>query len=245
MDFVDVTVLLPPGQTPHGYNLSPNQTEWIVDADFLIVVGLGVDPWAEQAYNLVSSSGARILKMEDEMLPERNHVADPHVWLDPLVMMGFVRELAETFAEIDPANRDYYLSRSGEYAEELKRLDESCRNILSGVERKAVVTVHPAFSHFAARYGLEQKAIYSHDVQDHGPRHLEEVTEFIRKNDVKTIFSEPQFPRDKIAAIASQTDCVIRMLDPIGNPGIRGRDSYIALMFWNLEQLKEALGEKH
>jgi len=236
---VDVTVLLPPGQTPHGYNLSPGQTESLTDADLLIVVGLGVDHWAEQTFRFMPATGLRILKLADITPSEKGNTTDPHLWLDPVIMMDFTQRIAEVLAEIDPVNKDNYLSRSGEYIDELERLDESYRQALAVVKGKALVTVHPAFSHIAERYGLRQEAIYSHDVQDHGPKNLEEVADFIRNHDVKVIFSEPQFPDDRIAAIASQTGCVVRVLDPLGHPGAPGRDSYLALMRWNLQQLKE------
>ena len=43
--------------------------------------------------------------------------------------------------------------------------------------------------------------------------------------------------------IAKQTGARIGWLDPQGNPGQPGRDSYAALMRYNLEQMKAALNE--
>jgi zinc transport system substrate-binding protein len=69
------------------------------------------------------------------------------------------------------------------------------------------------------------------------------VVRFVKANNVKVIFAEPQFPADKLAALAEQTSAAVKQLDPLGNPNLEERDSYLALMRYNLAQLREALSE--
>ncbi len=52
-----VTVLLPPGATPHGFEVRPDRMRELARADVLVVVGLGLDRWAEQA---AAATGRRV-----------------------------------------------------------------------------------------------------------------------------------------------------------------------------------------
>ncbi len=45
----EVEVLLPPGRSPHGFELTPHQVKALAEADMLIVAGDGLDTWAETA----------------------------------------------------------------------------------------------------------------------------------------------------------------------------------------------------
>ena len=61
---VTVTTLLPAGRSPHGYQLKPRQVEAVASARLLLVVGLGMDEWAEQAAR-VSGGRLEVLRMAD------------------------------------------------------------------------------------------------------------------------------------------------------------------------------------
>ncbi len=58
---------------------------------------------------------------------------------------------------------------------------------------------------------------------------------------VKAIFAEPQFSTKAADAIAGDSGAEVLLLDPIGGPGLAGRDSYIALMRYNVGQMGEAM----
>ena len=166
---------------------------------------------------------------------------DPHVWLDPVVMMGFADQIFQTLRRLDPAGESIYRANALRFRKELEELDWLCARRLQAVPRKEFVSLHAAFGVFAKRYGLRQLALRHTHAEEAGPRHLEEVVAFIKAHRIKTIFAEPQFPADRLEAIAHQTGATIRYLDPIGAPGVPGYDGYVALMRTNLETLVAAL----
>jgi zinc transport system substrate-binding protein len=45
----EVTVMLPPGQSPHGYEPDARAMSRLSDAQLVVAVGMGLDPWADQA----------------------------------------------------------------------------------------------------------------------------------------------------------------------------------------------------
>jgi len=48
-DWADVQLLLPPGASEHGFELTPVQLEQVSNADALVIVGMNMDNWAENA----------------------------------------------------------------------------------------------------------------------------------------------------------------------------------------------------
>jgi len=260
---VTVVTLLPPGRTPHGYQPRPAQVETLAKAKLLVMVGSGMDEWARRGAAATGKRDIHIVELT-KLLPQptsapvgKGHqrdghehkedqhqhggAFDPHIWLDPVLMVRLVERLAEELGRIDPAGLELYRSNAIALGGELKLLDRDYREVLTGVKQRSFVTFHAAFGRLADRYGLTQQAVIAPGHEHFGPRQLERVVRFIRQSGVKVVFAEPQFPPDRLRAIAEQTGAKVGRLDPLGNPLVKGRDSYMAMMRYNLEQLQKAL----
>lgn len=263
---VDVHCLLGPGQTPHGFTLKTSQMEQLARAQLVVTIGMGVDQWASAAVRHTAGRRAAVLELcspeKFRRLLERHgqgregheggddrggrghhHAGDPHVWLDPVFMQVFVAEIARELARIDPPHAGEYSRRADAYAARLRKLDEEYRTVLGAVRHRAIVTFHPAFTYVAGRYGLTARSIRTADAKGFGARHIEDVTAFVRAHGVRAIFTEPQFPPEKLRMLAKRTGARVGRLDPLGNPNVEGYDSYLAMMRSNLGALKRALSE--
>lgn len=168
-------------------------------------------------------------------------LTDPHVWLDPVFMKHFVRRIAARLIEIDPDHAAAYERNRDAYLARLDDLDAEYRRRLADVDRRVFVTYHAAFTYIARRYGLEAESLHSPDAGGFGAGRLERMAEFIRDHDVQAIFVEPQFPRERLDALAERTGVAAGTLDPLGDPNRPAYDGYIAMMRSNLDALVEAL----
>ena len=251
---VAVTTLLPPGETPHDFQPKPRQVEAVAQARLLLTVGLGMDIWAQRAADASGNRDLTVLEFREAVKAEpikveahggedqHAHTAgDPHLWLDPVLMKAYVGVLAETLARIDPGHAEDYRSRGEAYGAELEKVHAAYQQTLSTARRRAFVSFHSAFTYTAARYGLSQEAVFEAGRGGIGAKHLEEVVHFIKQHQIEVLFAEPQFPVDRMNAIARQTGATVKTLDPLGNPDVPGHDSYQALMRTNLAVLAEAL----
>jgi zinc transport system substrate-binding protein len=249
-DAVRVEVLLPPGESPHGYEPKPAQAEMLARADILLTVGFELDPWAERLAEAARNPRLHRMTLAGSVGREASSGAglpggpasDPHAWLDPVVMRGFAAEVASTMVELRPGAREAIAARAAAYRAELDSLDAAYRVGLAAAPRRSFVTLHAAFHYLAARYGLRQVAIFDSEMHEPGPRALETVVGFIRREGVPVIFVQPQLPMSTVALLREETGVRVLTLDDLGNPLQPGYDSYLALMRSNLEVLAAGLG---
>ncbi len=67
---VEVEVLLPPGSSPHTYELTAGQMKFLSQADLLVAVGLGLTPWAEDVFSRVDNPRLETVTAEEVLPPQ-------------------------------------------------------------------------------------------------------------------------------------------------------------------------------
>jgi ABC-type Zn uptake system ZnuABC Zn-binding protein ZnuA len=177
-DAIDLTVLLPVGADPHGFDPTPRDVSTVADADVVFINGLGLEQFLDR---LLQSAGdsAQIVAVSDGVTPiegqdehegeehegeehegeEHEHEGgDPHAWTDPNNVMVWTANIAAALSQLDPANAAAYQANAEQYTEELQALDAWVREqvaLIPAADRQ-LVTDHALFSYFAQRYGFEQ-----------------------------------------------------------------------------------------
>lgn len=260
-----VDVLLPPGRSPHGFELTARQVRRLANADVVLTVGGGVDPWAvgdpggdEDA--LVIEMHALIVEtfdLDTEAHPDEHdhghahgeHDAhdhhhgpvNPHHWLDPLRVRALVAHVRDRLVERHPEHARSVARNAEVLLETIDAVHEAHRAALAEVRRRELITFHNAFDPLAERYGLRVIAHLTPIELTPGgevtPRRLRAAVEAIEDYDLPVIYAEPQFPDRAVAALRDQTGTAVLRLDPLGHPRREGYDSWQAMMRSNLETL--------
>jgi zinc transport system substrate-binding protein len=248
-DKVDVITLLRPGDSPHTYEPTSRDMKAVARATLLVVNGAGLDFWVEKlksaaSDNMVELDTSAILEKEGLLFSGDEHEAgvNPHYWLDPVLAQMQVEAVAAALVAADPGNKDSYLGNAADYIAELKSLDAEIKNETQSFSSREFVTFHPAWTYFARRYGLVEAAVIE-EAPGKEPTTKEQmrIIDLVKELNVKVIFAEPQFSTKAAKAIAKDSGAKVLLLDPIGGPGLAGRDSYIALMRYNVGQMGEAM----
>jgi zinc transport system substrate-binding protein len=159
-------------------------------------------------------------------------------------MDAFVTIIVDELSRLAPAHAAGVAERGEAFRAQLRALDDEYRQRLARVKSRYFLTYHEAFGYIADRYGLHQMAVDEIGAGAIGAGRLEAVRAFMKDNHVQAIFVEPQYPAEKLEALARQTDARVGRLDPEGNPNNRGYDSYLAMMRSNLNELARCLGEQ-
>lgn len=169
---------------------------------------------------------------------------DPHVWLDPKNVVVIAQSVADAFAEKDSANADYYMANLESYKKELLDLDESFRTGLKEAKNRNIVVSHEAYGYLAKAYDLTQMPIEGiNSSTEPDPKTMQEIIEFVKENNVKTIFTEPLIEAKVAETIANETGAEVAVLDPIEGVFDGNEKTYIDIMKENCDALVKALVE--
>ncbi len=250
-DKIQVTNITPSGAEPHDYELNSGDLVQINSSKLLILNG-SVEPWAQKIQTDLKGKGTRVLiageglftqKVSDE---EGNSVTDPHIWLDPLLAKKQVLSILNALTLIDPANKNYYQENSTKLLNDLDALDSKFRIGLTSCKQKNIITSHAAFGYLAKEFGLIQNPIAGL-TPDSEPslRELGNITNFVKKNNIKYIFFESLVSPKLAETIARETGATTLVLNPLEGltPEEKSKgENYLTVMETNLHNLEIALG---
>jgi zinc transport system substrate-binding protein len=252
-DRVEVITLLPSGASPHTYEPTPGDVKDLAGAILLVVNGAGLDYWVEDLKSAASDSlvvldtsvalaEEGLLLSGDEHEDDGHGGVNPHYWLDPVLAQRQVEAIAAALAAADPDNGDFYMDNAVSYIARLQSLDEEIASATQSFSSREFITFHPAWTYFANRYGLVEAAVIEEAPgKEPSVEYIMHVVDVARALKVKAIFAEPQFSTKAADAIAADSGAEVLLLDPMGAPGLAGRDSYVAIMRYNVAQMAEAM----
>lgn len=245
-EHVTVANLTPSGVEPHDLELTPQDVVSLESSDLVVYLD-GFSPALDEAAgqldagHLFDVSEAARLDLETE---HEDEGVDPHFWLDPTRLADVSDAIATRLGELDQENADTYAENAAVLRAQLLELDQELEVGLASCSSIDLVTSHEAFGYLAQRYGLVQLGIagLSPDVEP-TPSQLAEVTDFVRENDVATIYYETLVDPAIAESIALETGAATAVLDPIEGltDESAGRD-YVEVMRSNLANLRVGQG---
>jgi zinc transport system substrate-binding protein len=231
-DKVDVTVMVPPGASPHTYEPTPSQMTDLSEAKLYAKVGSGVEfelTWMDKLITqnkdmlvVDCSKGIELQQMTagnehehegDE--DEHEHGAmDPHIWMSPRNAQTMVENIASGLIQIDPDNRAYYEQNRDAYLQKLAQLDQDIREGLSGVKNRIFMVYHPAFGYFGSEYDLTMLPIEA-EGKEPTPAGLQHLIDQAKEHNIRVVFTSPQFNPDSAKVIADAIDGRVVFINPL------------------------------
>ncbi len=259
-DRVIVYSLLPIGSDPHAYQATPADVVKISESTILILNGIEyehfIEPLLENADGerlvIVASDGLEPHHMEEDAgekhAGEEEHEAgDPHMWLDPNLVITYVENIRDGMSQADPGGAEVYRSNAEAYIAQLKDLDSFIKSQVESVpaERRLLVTNHEALGYFAERYGFMIVDTILPSFSSEASASAQEIAsaiERIKLSGAPAIFLG-EVENDSLAEqIASETDVkVVRDLYLESLTDEPPAATYIEMMKYNVTQIVEAL----
>ncbi|HKQ39700.1 MAG TPA: zinc ABC transporter substrate-binding protein [Verrucomicrobiae bacterium] len=237
-DRAEVQNLLPPGASPHDFQLSPPDVRKFNGSDLLIANGLGAEPWLEK---LVRQTGKQ--KQVVLMSTALEKGTNPHIWLDPALAARAVTNILRALQAADPANAEAYAANATTFVERLYALDRDFECALAPLKGTSIITYHDAFPHLARRYGLHIAAVVEETPEvPPGPRHLAKLRQIIQRESVKAMFTDAEHPQRLAEQLAVDFGVRIAALYTIEN-GPLSPGAYEDAMRKNLRVLTNTLSD--
>ena len=249
-DRISVDSLLPVGADPHAYQAAPSDVAKIAGSNLLILNGLEYEHFIESL--LENAEGERlIIEATAGLSPRKDagseHGVDPHMWLDPNLVVTYVENIRDGLIQIDVEGTQIYKANADAYITQLKDLDKWIVEQVNTIpaERRLLVTNHEAFGYFAERYGFEVAgAVIPSLSTDAGTsaKELAALIEVIKTSGAPAIFLGEVENPDLANQIAAETN--VKVVDnlhleslTVGAPAA----TYIDMMKHNVNQIVEAL----
>jgi len=262
-EMVEVETLVPPGASPHAYELTTGQMRFLADADVMVTVGLGLTPWAEEVFSKADNPDL-VTVVAGEVIPTTELITtafdaegggdgeghtgeaayDPHVWLDPNLVRYIIAAIRDGLIRVDPENASTYRENAAAYEEELAQLDTEIRDRLDTLASRKFVAFHSSWTYFAARYGLDQVGVIEEQPgKEPSAGEIAELVDMVESRGVRVVFAEPQFSARAAEAVAEESggEVVVEILDPLGDTDDPAADTYLEMMRNNLAVIAGAL----
>lgn len=176
-----------------------------------------------------------------------HEAGDPHMWLDPNLVITYVENIRDGFIQADPAGADEYKSNAEAYIAQLQELDAFIKEQVETIpaERRLLVTNHEALGYFAERYGFEVVDTILPSFSSEASASAQEIAaavDAVKNSGAPAIFLGEVENADLADQIASETD--VKVVDTLYFESLTDGDpapTYIAMMKHNVTQIVGAL----
>jgi ABC-type Zn uptake system ZnuABC Zn-binding protein ZnuA len=268
-----VEALLPDGLDPHAFEPVPQDVAKIADSRVLIINGAGIEGWLQRTLDNAGPSarggGARLVIDASKGLASRTAregevteggapaapgaspagtSPDPHYWLDPTRVIGYVENIRDGLGQVDPDGRDIYAKNAAAYIAKLKDLDAWIMAQVKQIPpaQRLLVTNHESFGYYADRYGFTIVGTILPGVStDSSPsaQQMARLADKIKSTGVKAIFLETGNNPQLADQIAHDTGVKVGdelLSHSITPPGGKA-PTYIDMMKYNTRTIVDAL----
>ena len=227
-DKASVSVMVPPGASPHTYEPTPGQLVKLSKAKLYVKVGSPIEfelVWLDKILSANKdifvvdvSYGIEFMNVVYKHHHEQNehHYIgdDPHIWLSPKNAKIMVENIYNGFVSIDPDNKEYYSENKRSYLRELDELDLEIEILLADKINRRFMVYHPSWAYFARDYNLEQIPIEKGG-KEPTARSIQFLIEQARIQNIRVIFASPQFNTESAEVIAREIKGQVVLIDPL------------------------------
>jgi zinc/manganese transport system substrate-binding protein/zinc transport system substrate-binding protein len=239
---VAVISLIPAGADPHTFEVGPSVVRQVAQARLILANGLGLEGQLLQAVMANKRPDALLVLLGERLAP---NATDPHLWLDPTMASGYVREMARALAEVDPEGASFYQQREQALQERLQALDRFLWEQVAAVppENRELVATHAAFHWLAQRYGLREVGyLVTGPEEEPGAGALATLRERILAQGVPAVFVEPQLEAEDRVLASLASDLGLPVCTLYSDAFTKEVSSYLAMMEFNGRELRRCLG---
>ena len=260
-DKIEVEALARGYQDPHHVEPKPSFILKLNKAELLIVVGRELEiGWLpaliNQARNpriqpgadryLDASLSAHILEIPTGQITRAmgdvHPQGNPHYWLSPENGRRIAKAIQEKLSAINPADAAYFAQRYADFDRRLAEGEKRWTAVLGPYKGTKVVTYHRSWPNFVEAFGLNVVGyVEPKPGIPPSPSHVFELTQAMKKDNIKIIIIEPYFDSKTPNAIGRDSGAQVVTLAPsVGGAKGASVDNYLALFDYNINTLVAA-----
>ena len=243
-DKVTVTCLVPENMEPHDYEPKTKDFEELIKSKAFIYNGLGMETWVDQVNETIKDKGVTIVDSSTGVEVRKEEEAiDHHIWLSLKNAEIQSENIKNTLVKLDEKNKDYYEENYKKFKEELESLYNEYKPKFDKLSKKNFITGHAAFGYLCRDFGLTQKSVENLFAEgEPTPKQLEDLVNFCKENNIKTVFSESLASPKVSETLAKEVKAKVV---PILTLEAKEEDKdYIQATKYNLDEIYRCLSEE-
>ena len=232
----------------HDYTLQVDQMMMIEHADVILLSGLGLEDFLEDALSGASVTIDASLNTHthasshnhDDHHAENHHTheTDPHIWLSPENAMTMAENLANGLSETYPEHKEVFAKNLISLHQSLQQLQSYGEANLSDLSCRELITFHDGFSYFAESFDLSiLEAIEEESGSEASAAMIIHLADLVNGHNLPAVFTEKNGSNACAAIICQETGTSSYVLDMA-----MSGNSYFDAMYHNIDTIKEALG---
>jgi ABC-type Zn uptake system ZnuABC Zn-binding protein ZnuA len=246
-------------QDPHFVEAKPSFALQLGKADVFAYVGLDLEVgWMptllDAARNRRINRGgsgdvdvSRVIPVLDVQATADRSMGDvhprgnPHYWLHPENGKRIARLFRDKFSELDPEGTATYRANTARFEASIDSTARALAPMLASIRGQPVVAYHTSWRYFQEFTGMNIVGfIEPKPGVPPSPSHLAGLIQQMKRTGVKVIIMEPFYDRKMPDFVARNTGAKVLVLPPSVD-GVKGVDSYVKLVDYDVRRLAEAL----
>jgi manganese/zinc/iron transport system substrate-binding protein len=207
----EVVSIMGAGVDPHLYKASQGDISKLSEADIIVYNGLHLEGKMAQMLKNFSKTkpvfaiGDYIEKSDLKRVDNTSNLVDPHVWFSPNLWLDGLSGIAK---ELDKQNGlDSITENYQEYAKNIQSTQIKIHQLLDDSldsTKRILITSHDAFEYFGDAFNFKVRGLQGiSTTAEYGTRDIKELTDFIIKNQIKSVFVETSVPNKNLEAVVA------------------------------------------
>lgn len=240
-DKAEVTCLVPDNVEPHDYEPKTKDFENLNKSDAFIYNGLGMESWINNVNDTIKDKNILVVDSSNGVQTRKEGDAiDPHIWLSLKNAEIQSENIKNTLVKLDEKNKNYYEENYNDFKEQLENLYNEYKPKFDALSKKNFITGHAAFGYLCRDFGLTQKSVENLFAEgEPTPRQLEDLVDFCKEDNIKTVFSESLASPKVSETLANEVGASVV---PILTLESKEEDKdYIEAMKYNLDVIYQCL----
>ena len=227
-DAVEVHTMLPEGRSPHDYSPGVREMREAASSRLFFTTGMSFEekleaPLKRGGTKIVDvSRGIDRIPMEISCDHDHDHDhhdhdhegSDPHVWLNVENACCIAKTICDELCAADPAHADLYKKNCAKLIGELRECEAKLKADMAPYKGRRFYVYHPAFGYYAKMLGLRQEAFELGGREITAAR-LPEVLRRAKADNVRTVFTQPQFNPASVRALEREHGIKVVPADPL------------------------------
>jgi len=226
-NLLQINVLVPPGSSPHNYEVLPSQMKDLAKSKLWLQIGLLTfeDAWKEKLAQtnkdlliINCSKGISPLAGDDHHEEGHDHghegAFDPHVWLAPAEVKMVAQNTLETLTKGFPEHAPEFEKNYSRFILKIDSLSAQIEQRLAPLTNRNILIFHPALAYFARQFKLEQIPLEL-DGKEPSPKHMKDIVDLARKQNIKVIFIQKEFDSENALQLSREIGGEVIIIDPL------------------------------